>query len=263
MAPLFALSTASVYPETTTHAFEYADKLGYDAVEVMVGIDVVSQSIDKVTSLRDYHQVPVCAVHAPCLLITQRVWGTDPWVKLERSAEMAAALDADVVVVHPPFRWQRDYAAGFVEGIADLERRTGIAFAVENMYPWRATSRREMKVYQPGWDPSEESYANTTLDLSHAATANSDPIAMAERLGDRLRHVHMTDGSGSPKDEHLVPGHGSQPCGPFLELLANRGFEGHIVAEINTRKAGTREAREADLLESLAFSKLHFATADS
>ena len=259
MAPLFALSTASVYPETATHAFDYAERLGYDAVEVMVGIDVVSQSVEKIRSLRDYHQIPVCAVHAPCLLITQRVWGTDPWVKLERSAEMAAALEADVVVVHPPFRWQRDYATGFVEGIAELERRTGIAFAVENMYPWRATARRGMVVYQPGWDPSEEPYANTTIDLSHAATARSDPIEMAERLGGRLRHVHMTDGSGSAKDEHLVPGHGNQPCGPFLEHLAGRGFEGHIVTEINTRKAGTREARESDLLESLAFCRLHFA----
>jgi sugar phosphate isomerase/epimerase len=263
VAPLFALSSASVYPETTAHAFEYADRLGYDAVEVMVGLDVMSQSISKIRSLRDYHQVPVCAVHAPCLLITQRVWGTDPWAKLERSAEMAAALEADVVVVHPPFRWQREYASGFVEGIAELERRTGIAFAVENMYPWRATSRREMKVYQPGWDPSAESYANTTIDLSHAATARSDPLAMAERLGDRLRHVHMTDGSGSAKDEHLVPGRGGQPCGAFLELLAARDFGGHIVMEINTRKAGTREAREADLLESLAFSRLHFATSDA
>ncbi len=259
MAPLFALSTASVYPETTTHAFEYAARLGYDAVEVMVGIDVVSQSIHKVRALRDYHQMPVCAVHAPCLLITQRVWGTDPWGKLERSAEMAAALDADVVVVHPPFRWQRDYASGFVQGIAELETRTGIAFAVENMYPWRATSRREMKVYQPGWDPSEEGYSNTTIDLSHAATAHSDPIEMAQRLGDRLRHVHMTDGSGSAKDEHLVPGRGTQPCGQFLEGLARSDFQGHIVAEINTRKAGTREAREVDLLEALAFSRLHFA----
>jgi sugar phosphate isomerase/epimerase len=259
VAPLFALSTASVYPETVSHGFEYAARLGYDAVEVMVSIDDTSQSTEKVLALRDYHQVPVCAVHAPCLLITQRVWGTDPWVKLERSAEMAAALDADVVVVHPPFRWQREYAARFVEGIADLERRTGIAFAVENMYPWRATSRREMIVYQPGWDPSQESYANTTIDLSHAATARSDPVAMAERLGDRLRHVHMTDGSGSAKDEHLVPGHGKQPCGPFLELLANSGFTGHVVVEINTRKAADREAREADLLEALAFSRLHFS----
>ena len=84
---------------------------------------------------------------------------------------------------------------------------------------------------------------------------------LAARLGDRLRHVHMTDGSGSAKDEHLVPGRGNQPCGRFLEHLAGRGFDGHIVAEINTRKAGTREAREADLLESLAFSRLHFAAA--
>ena len=261
MAPTFALSTASVYPESVAHAFEYSARLGYDAVEVMVSIDSVSQSVDKVRRLRDYHEVPVCAVHAPCLLITQRVWGTDPWVKLEMSAEMAHELGADVVVVHPPFRWQREYAAEFVEGIARLEEQTGLAFAVENMYPWRATSRRAMDVYQPHWDPSREDYANTTIDLSHAATAHSDPIEMARRLGDRLRHVHMTDGSGSPKDEHLVPGRGNQPCGEFLEHLAEAGFEGHIVAEINTRKAGTREAREADLLASLAFSQLHFARA--
>lgn len=257
--PTFGLSTASVYPEPTAHAFDYAERLGYDAVEVMVGIDVVSQDVDRLRSLRDHHGVPVCAVHAPTLLITQRVWGTDPWAKLERSAEMAHALGADVVVLHPPFRWQREYAAGFVEGVAELERRTGLAFAVENMYPWRATSRRGMVVYQPGWDPSEESYANTTVDLSHAATAHSDPVAMARRLGERLRHVHMTDGSGSAKDEHLVPGHGAMPCGPFLEHLAGTGFTGHVVAEINTRKAVDPEERERDLLETLAFSRLHLA----
>ena len=261
MAPKFALSTASVYPESVAEAFQYAARLGYDAVEVMVSIDAVSQDGDKVRRLRDYHEVPVCAVHAPCLLITQRVWGTDPWVKLEMSAEMAHELGADVVVVHPPFRWQREYAAGFVEGIARLEEQTGLAFAVENMYPWRATSRRAMDVYQPHWDPSREDYANTTIDLSHAATAQSDPIEMARRLGSRLRHIHMTDGSGSAKDEHLVPGRGTQPCGEFLEHLAEVGFEGHIVAEINTRRAGTREAREADLLATLAFSQLHFARA--
>jgi sugar phosphate isomerase/epimerase len=261
MAPKFALSTASVYPESVAHGFEYAAKLGYDAVEVMVSIDAISQDIDKVRRLRDYHEVPVCAIHAPCLLITQRVWGTDPWVKLEMSAEMADELGADVVVVHPPFRWQREYAADFVEGIARLEEQTGLAFAVENMYPWRATSRRAMDVYQPHWDPSREDYANTTIDLSHAATAHSDPIEMARRLGPRLRHVHMTDGSGSAKDEHLVPGRGNQPCGEFLEHLAEDGFEGHIVAEINTRKSGTREARESDLLAALAFSQLHFARA--
>jgi sugar phosphate isomerase/epimerase len=254
------LSSSSVYPDSSAHAFGYAASLGYDAVEVMVSIDPISQDIDKVRRLRDYHEVPVCAVHAPCLLITQRVWGTEPWGKLEKSAEMAVAVGADVVVVHPPFRWQRDYARGFVDGIAQLEKRTGIAFAVENMYPWRA-SRREMQAYAPGWDPSEQDYANTTIDLSHSAVSRSDPVAMAQRLGGRLRHIHLTDGSGSAKDEHLVPGRGNQPVVELLEHLAGVDFDGHVVLEINTRKAGNREARELDLVEALAFARLNFATA--
>jgi sugar phosphate isomerase/epimerase len=256
--PLVALSTASVYPETTATAFEMAARLGYDAVEVMVGIDETSQDLAQVKHLADYHELPVCAVHAPCLLITQRVWGSDPWEKLERSAEMAATVGADVVVVHPPFRWQRDYARGFVEGVALLEERTGIAMAVENMYPWRA-SRREMQVYAPHWDPVGLDYANTTLDVSHAATAKVDSLELARRLGSSLRHLHLTDGSGSAKDEHLIPGRGAQPAAALLEHLAVAGFAGHVVLEVNTRRAGSRAARESDLMEGLAFARLHFA----
>ena len=253
------LSTSSVYPESTAHAFAYAASVGYDAVEIMV-IDALSQEISSVKQLSDHHAMPVSAIHAPVLLFTQRVWGTQPWGKLERSAEMAAAVGAEVVVVHPPFRWQREYARDFVNGIAALEESTGIAFAVENMYPWRA-SRRGVEMYLPGWDPSEEPYANTTIDLSHAAIAHDDPIAMAERLGERLRHVHLTDGSGSAKDEHLVPGRGTVGAANFLRHLARTGFAGEIVVEINTRKAATRAERETDLRESLEFAQEHFVAA--
>ena len=256
---LIALSTASVYPESTAHAFAYAAQLGYDAVEVMVGIDALSQQTSAIKQLVDHHEMPVCAIHSPCLLWTQRVWGTEPWGKLERSAELAAEVGADVVVVHPPFRWQKDYAAGFVDGIAALESSTGIAFAVENMYPWRASSRRGMEMYLPSWDPSQQTYANATIDLSHAAIARSDVIEMAERLGGRLRHVHLTDGSGSAKDEHLVPGRGSMGADTFLAHLAEGDFGGHIVLEINTRRCSNREERIADLAESLAFARHHFA----
>ncbi|WP_310525939.1 sugar phosphate isomerase/epimerase [Nocardioides sp.] len=256
---LIGLSTASVYPESTAHAFGYAAQLGYDAVEVMVGIDALSQQTSAIKQLIAHHEMPVCAIHAPCLLWTQRVWGTEPWGKLERSAELAAEVGAGVVVVHPPFRWQKEYAAGFVDGIAALESSTGIAFAVENMYPWRASSRRGMEMYLPGWDPSQQPYANTTIDLSHAAIADSDVIEMAQRLGDRLRHVHLTDGSGSAKDEHLVPGRGAMRADAVLAHLAERGFDGHIILEINTRRCPTREERIADLAESLSFARQHFA----
>ena len=38
-AAKIGLSTASVYPESTASCFELAARLGYDGVELMVGID--------------------------------------------------------------------------------------------------------------------------------------------------------------------------------------------------------------------------------
>src|ERR687890_90337 len=111
------LATASVYPESTANAFEIAARLGYDGVEVMIWTDPVSQDVDALRRLSDYHEIPILSVHAPCLVISQRVWGTDPWAKLVRSKDAAETLGAETVVVHPPFRWQRDYARQFIGGI--------------------------------------------------------------------------------------------------------------------------------------------------
>ena len=211
-----ALSTASVYPEGTAATFELAAELGYDGVELMVWTDPISQSPDAVADLVQAHQVPVVAVHAPCLLVTQRVWSPDPWERLTRSVDAAGQLGAGVVVVHPPFRWQREYARDFPAKVDELSDSSGVVIAVENMYPWRAGGR-ELKAYLPDWDPTDESYRHCTLDLSHTAVSGSDALTMAADLGDRLAHVHLAAGTGSARDEHLVPGRGTQPCDIQLE----------------------------------------------
>ena len=133
-----ALSTSSAYPERTPDAFEMAARLGYDGVEIMVYTDPVSQSGDALARLMDYHQVPVLAVHTPTLLLTQLVWGREPWGKLLKAKELAERLGAKIVVVHPPFRWQRDYVRGFEEGMNRIAQETEVTFAVENMFPIRA-----------------------------------------------------------------------------------------------------------------------------
>ncbi|WP_042385424.1 sugar phosphate isomerase/epimerase family protein [Streptacidiphilus melanogenes] len=255
-----ALSTASVYPENTAAAFEIAGRLGYDGVEVMVWTDPISQDIEALRRLSDYHQVPILAVHAPCLLITQRVWSTDPWQKLQKARAAAEKLGAQTVVVHPPFRWQRQYARDFVQGIWRMADETDVRFAVENMYPWRYRDR-EVAAYAPDWDPTGEDYRHFTIDLSHVATSRADALAMLDRMGDRLGHVHLADGSGSAKDEHLIPGRGTQPCAELLERLARNGFDGHVVLEVNTRRSPGPVEREADLAEALAFTRLNLAAA--
>ena len=251
------LSTSSMYPENCAASFEAAARLGYDGIEVMVWNDPVSQDPEAVRALSEVHGVPVLSIHAPTLLLTQRVWGPDPWTKVDRSIELAQEVGAHTVVLHPPFRWQHPYAEEFVDGVGVRQQASGITVAVENMFPWRARTR-EMQAYLPGWDPVDLGYDSVTLDLSHTATAGSDAMAMARALGERLAHVHLADGLGSPRDEHLVPGRGTQPCGELLEWVANRdnGFAGDVIVEVNTRKVSPRE-REGDLAEALAFARLH------
>ena len=255
-----SLSTASGYPLSCAATFEIAARLGYDGVEVMVWTDPVSQDAEALRRLSEHHGLPIVSLHAPTLLVTQRVWGTDPWPKLRTSCEVAVAAGAGTVVVHPPVRWQREYARSFPIGVAELESEFGVRVAVENMYPWRARGR-ELMAYLPHWDPVGLPYEHVTLDTSHTATAGVDPIAMADALGDRLVHLHLADGSGSAKDEHLVPGRGAQPCAELLERLAGRGWDGNVVVEVSTRRAGSLAEREADLAEALAFARLNLVAA--
>lgn len=247
------LSTSSVYPDNAATGFATAARLGYDALEVMVWTDPVTQEAGALRALSEHHGIPVVSVHAPTLLVTQGIWG-EPWEKVDRSIELALAVGASTVVLHPPFRWQREYADEFVDGVALREHESGVRLAVENMYPWR-TPGRETLVYLPSWDPTSQPFDHVTLDLSHTATAGSDALAMAQALGPRLTHVHLADSLGSFRDEHLVPGRGAQPCAELLQLLADRGWQGVVVVEVSTRKADP-EQREVDLAEALAFARL-------
>jgi sugar phosphate isomerase/epimerase len=111
--------------------------------------------------------------------------------------------------------------------------------------------------YTPGFDPTEVGHAHYTLDLSHTATAGVDALAMLDRMGTALTHVHLADGSGAPRDEHLVPGRGGQPCAEVCARLTASGFGGVVVVEVSTRRCRTREERAELLAESLLFARLH------
>lgn len=269
------LSTASVYPQNTEAAFAYAAELGFDGVELMVWSDPVSQDIKHVEYLSQRYQVPVLSIHAPCLLITQRVWGRDPLRKLARASHAAEILGASAVVVHPPFRWQRSYVAGFDDTVAELSTG-GVAIAVENMFPMRAdrmfgagarsAHRLDKRGGGPGpsvsafgksIDPTDNGYDHYTLDLSHTATAGVDAVALYERMGANLTHLHLADGSGAATDEHLVPGDGTQPCAQVCRLIAESDFTGSVVLEVTTSSARTKPERAAMLARSLDFARRH------
>lgn len=249
------LSTSSVFPLGIENCFRAAQEVGYDGVEVMCSIQAETRDAQHLRTLsRVYHQ-PILSLHAPTLFFLQFTGGMDPGKKLERTMQLAAELEVPTVVAHPPFRWQGRYARTFVDTVRMLEDRYGVDLAVENMYPWRL-GVREALPYYPDHDPTDEDYRHVTIDLSHASTAGDDALTMIDSVGERLSHLHVTDGRGRTfKDEHLVPGDGEQPVAQILRTLAHRGWGGSVVVEISTGRSTLLERKLPDIRRSLAFTR--------
>ena len=239
-----------------------AARLGYDGVQVMVYTDPVSQAADALGRLGDYHQVPVLSVHAPGLLLTQRVWGREPW----RSCCGPRT---------PPSGWAPGSSSstrrsagsastpGFENGLPRCPRRP------TSSSRWRTFSRcgpagARWCRYAPHWDPTALDVPHITLDLSHTAASGSDALVMAAEIGGRLAHVHLADGTGEIppgpcRTSTWCPAAGRQPCAGVLRDSTSTRYDGVVVVEVKTNRAPTREDRVADLTELLAFARKHLA----
>ncbi|QEO10690.1 sugar phosphate isomerase/epimerase family protein [Protaetiibacter larvae] len=255
------MSTTCVYPFAVEHAFRMARLAGFDSMEIMVTNDPVTQDAGKLLEISERYGLPIVSIHAPVLLLTTFVWGRDPQVKLEKSGELAAAVGADSVVVHPPFRWQSNYAQNFERIVRQTAANTGVEIAVENMFPWTVRGKG-MKAYAPSPDPLDLDVDAMTLDFSHASLAGRDSLEMAMAMGPKLRHIHLCDGATSAEDgaildEHLLPGEGTQPVAETLRYLAGSGWDGNVVAEVNVRQEKDEQYRLEKLVQTVAFAREH------
>jgi sugar phosphate isomerase/epimerase len=247
------MSSSCVYPLPLREAFRLARIAGFDGIEIMVTAEKATQDAGTLRALSREYGIPVLSVHAPVLLLTQFVWGTNPQVKLAKATELAREVGASTVVVHPPFRWQPLYAATFERTVRDLAGRHDIEIAVENMFGIRV-GERPVRAYSPSPDPTQLDVDAMTLDFSHAAVAGRDSLELALAMGERLRHVHLTDGiGGTVLDEHLIPGRGAQPVAEVLGYLAGSGWEGTLAAEVKT--TGSDAHRLDSLRETLDFAR--------
>lgn len=247
--PEIVLSTGSFFPNTEL-GFRMAAELGYDGVELMVNHDRPSQSLASVVELSATYHVPVRAVHVPCLMVSQHVWGWRPEVKLRRSLDLAAAVGADVVVTHPPFRWQRDYAAAFGRLVDELNHEGGPVVTVENMYSVAALGR-SVEPYLGNDDRAFGRYGALTLDTSHVGAARQELLERYHLMRGRVRHLHLSDSTSTRGDEHLPPTQGTLPLAALAAEMTADGYDGQVVLEVAIGRLpeGVRTATARECLE--------------
>lgn len=253
-------STAAFFQRPLREAFRALADAGYERVEVMVTKDPATQEPHLLRALAEEYELRIEAIHAPFLIITRRVFGTDPVGKIYRTVHLAEEVGAPLVVVHPPFRWQGDYRRWLVERLPDFSDRTGVRIAVENMAPLKLHGERSIRLHADQELAQYERFDHVVLDTSHAAVSGLDLAQAAGQLGERLAHVHLSNNAGKGWDSHLPVDDGVLQIDGFLETLGRNQFRGNVSLELDIRPyLGSDESTREVLIRQREFCEAHMA----
>ncbi len=188
------------------------------------------------------HEIlPVRVVHAP--FRNWSAWGghLDAWRAAGRLAAHVGARsggEAPVhVTLHPPAGSLRDaiqtrWFARAVDLPRLLDAPENVSFSLENL-PWALSGGLFGKDNLSALvQDCQAKGLGLTLDCCHLGVSGRDILADLDRLPEGLvRHVHCSD--ADQHTEHLPPGRGRLPVGPFLRALGNRGYHGTISLELD------------------------------
>ncbi len=259
-----ALSTSSMYPLRLDATFAIAQDLGYDGIEVMVTHRAETQQASMINEAVQRFGLPVMAIHAPTLLLTQQVWGTAD-EKLWKSAQLAAEVGASAVVAHPR------------SGGRALTRCASRSWSMRSRRrpascsPWRtctlACPGREAKMYLPHWNPVAYGYKHVTWDFARGhgrgrllRGGEGSGLSPAPRSPDR-RLVQRLQGRPPRAGARRAAGgriDGADRSAGLRRLRVRRCGRGGSVH--SQRQAGGE--RERMLADSLRFARYHLGQED-
>ena len=234
-APRLLLSTAPFFRYPLREAFRHTREAGYDAVEVMVTADPATQDARRLQELAGEFGLSIRALHAPFLLLTRRVWGTDPIAKIYRATQVAEQAGIPLVVVHPPYKWQVRYRKWIDGRVRDFSSRSGVVIGVENMFPLKIRGERGLKFHASQDFEDLDRYPHLVLDTSHLAVARYDVLDAFRRYREKVVHFHLSNNAGKGWDSHLPVDEGILPLGELLEAIVADRFGGTIALELDLR----------------------------
>lgn len=237
-------------------AFAAVRDVGGEGVEILVAQEEETRSPRALERLAQRYDQPIVAIHAPQLLLTRRVYSTDPLEKIRRTTELARALDVETVVLHPPYRWQFRYSLWLLHELEDALAGGPTTLTMENMYPVHLGERR-MRFHRYGSVDGLQRFPHVTLDTSHLAVAEEDIVDAYQRLAERVVHVHLSDNRGRGRDSHAPIGQGVLPLEEFVRALDPTRLRS-VALEINPG-AATEDFSDLEqvLGSSLEFLRSH------
>ena len=145
---------------------------------------------------------------------------------LDDFVKFSEFLGASVVTIHPGSVHNEGLipksAENSISTLRRMVRTSGgrLAISVENQ------TRSRSKYHFPlastieslEFILAEVDFLRFTLDTGHAHVNGQKPLSIAERFGEKLVEIHLSDNAGS-SDDHLIPGEGTAEINPLLDSV--------------------------------------------
>ena len=272
--PTVVMSTGCLFHLPLPQIAAIARAAGFAGLDLVMG----SPRIVPGAEVEAAHALcPVRVVHAP--FRNWSAWGghLNAW---RAAADLAGSLPGPEngqgvhVTLHPPAGTLRDaIQTRWFSRAVDLPRlldaRPGVGFSLENL-PWAATLMGGGGLFAK--DSLAELVAECqgkglglTLDVCHLGVSGRDVLADLDTVpAGLLRHVHFSDALGYT--EHLPPGQGGLPLGPFLARLGRNGYAGTVSLELDPSqlpdvRSGELSDNDSALVRELAAARLGMQSA--
>lgn len=204
-------------------------KAGFTSVEVMSGFSRATHDAGRIKAAAQAYGLQVGAIHGPFLLAQRHLNGSYA-NKCVRGMQLAKQVGAKVMVAHSPFRFEPWSMRWLARNVPRLEAETGVAFAMENLYPAHGLHAAAVITID-----QMRPFTHLTMDTSHAAVSGIDLFEMFDALHDKIVHLHVADNYGKGVDSHAPLGQGILPLARFLTHVGNSGWSGSITLELDVR----------------------------
>ncbi len=173
--------------------------------------------------------------------------------EMHRSLAVAAELGACKVVLHPSMaggmgafvlETVKAYAFEFFAAMTAAARRQGVTICLENMFP-----RNRLGVTPEDFEEIFERFPDLklTIDTGHANIGGGRSrrlLALVDRFGPRIGHIHVSDNHGR-LDDHLAVGQGTVRFEALMQRLAAAGYDDTLTLEVfDENRAMLVESRE-------------------
>lgn len=241
----------NIFPE---ELFQAASKIGFDGVEVLLGIKTFSP-IKYLEKLSSKYSLPILSIHHP-------FWALSYITSSDKAFKTAQHFNA-LMVVHPlaSHSINSPKQQDFLHKIELQSKKYHVEVALENMpkeksmpvirhiSPTHTSTTNLSEIYLA----SKKHNFNITLDTCHLKTPDITKIEDYKDVRPLIKNVHLSD--YDKNTQHLALGEGSLNSEKLIKDFIENKYEGLITLELSPRLFCKKEKYFKDIKKSFEIVK--------